>query len=184
MCVGDGCYRKLKILHLLDLGGLKKLRMEKGAMPNLEVLSIRRCEALVEVPSWFQHLTNLKELFLRDMPTAFLEDLANSVIVERDELSVQMIHGLLVGGDAVIDASGFEFQCYKSGVFQGPCGTDLDHGVAAIGFGTAADGGKYWLVKNSGGTSGGEEGYIRMQRDVSPKSGLCGIAMMPSYPTA
>ncbi|KAL5987854.1 Senescence-specific cysteine protease sag39 [Asimina triloba] len=83
-----------------------------------------------------------------------------------------------------IDASGFEFQFYKSGVFQGPCGTDLDHGVAAIGYGTAADGGKYWLVKNSWGTSWGEEGYIRMQRDVSPKSGLCGIAMMPSYPTA
>ncbi|KAL5983853.1 hypothetical protein ACLOJK_017949 [Asimina triloba] len=83
-----------------------------------------------------------------------------------------------------IDASGFEFQFYKSGVFQSPCGTDLDHGVAAIGYGTAADGGKYWLVKNSWGTSWGEEGYIRMQRDVSPKSGLFDIAMMPSYPTA
>ncbi|KAL5999805.1 hypothetical protein ACLOJK_038091 [Asimina triloba] len=75
MCVGDGCYRKLKALHLLELRGLKKLRMEKGAMPNLEVLSIRRCEELLEVPYWLQHLTNLKKLFLRDMPTAFLEGL-------------------------------------------------------------------------------------------------------------
>ncbi|KAL5999814.1 hypothetical protein ACLOJK_038100 [Asimina triloba] len=75
MCVGDGCYRKLRILHLLDLGGLKKLRMEKGAMPNLEILSIRRCEVLEEVPFWLRHLTNLKMLFLRDMPTAFLEGL-------------------------------------------------------------------------------------------------------------
>ncbi|KAL5999811.1 hypothetical protein ACLOJK_038097 [Asimina triloba] len=75
MRVGDGCYRKLKALYLVELRGLKKLRMEKGAMPNLEVLSIRRCEALVEVPFWLHHLTNLKKLFLRDMPTAFLEGL-------------------------------------------------------------------------------------------------------------
>ncbi|KAL5994814.1 hypothetical protein ACLOJK_024871 [Asimina triloba] len=73
---------------------------------------------------------------------------------------------------------------YKSGVFTGPCGTDLVHGVAAFGYGTAADGGKYWLVKNSWGASWGDEGYIRMQRDVSAKSGLCGIDMMASYPTA
>ncbi|KAL5993635.1 hypothetical protein ACLOJK_040887 [Asimina triloba] len=75
VCIRDGCYRKLKALHLLELRGLKKVRMEKGAMPNLEFLSIRRCEALVEVPFWLQHLKNLKELFLRDMPTAFLEGL-------------------------------------------------------------------------------------------------------------
>ncbi|KAL5984602.1 hypothetical protein ACLOJK_041911 [Asimina triloba] len=83
-----------------------------------------------------------------------------------------------------IDASGFKFQFYKSGVFQGPCGTDLDHGVAAIGYGTAADGGKYWLVKNSWGTSGGEDGYIMMQRDVSPKSGLVEWSGVPAMVVA
>ncbi|XP_022740208.1 senescence-specific cysteine protease SAG39-like [Durio zibethinus] len=83
-----------------------------------------------------------------------------------------------------IDAGGFEFQFYSSGVFTGDCGTDLDHGVAAVGYGVDADGTKYWLVKNSWGTSWGEEGYIRMQRDVGAKEGLCGIAMQASYPTA
>ena len=82
-----------------------------------------------------------------------------------------------------IDASGSDFQFYKSGVFTGSCGTELDHGVTAVGYGVS-DGTKYWLVKNSWGTEWGEEGYIRMQRDVAAAEGLCGIAMQASYPTA
>ncbi|KAJ0082185.1 hypothetical protein Patl1_10380 [Pistacia atlantica] len=83
-----------------------------------------------------------------------------------------------------IDAGESDFQHYSSGVFTGECGTELDHGVTAVGYGTADDGTKYWLVKNSWGTSWGENGYIRMQRDVDAKEGLCGIAMDASYPTA
>ncbi|PIA39693.1 hypothetical protein AQUCO_02600261v1 [Aquilegia coerulea] len=83
-----------------------------------------------------------------------------------------------------IDASGSAFQFYSSGVFTGECGTGLDHGVTAVGYGTASDGTKYWLVKNSWGTTWGENGYIRMQRDIDAKEGICGIAMEPSYPTA
>ncbi|XP_065879161.1 senescence-specific cysteine protease SAG39-like [Euphorbia lathyris] len=82
-----------------------------------------------------------------------------------------------------IDAGESDFQHYESGVFTGECGTSLDHGVTVVGYGTSDDGTKYWLVKNSWGTTWGENGYIRMERDVSAEEGLCGIAMQPSYPT-
>lgn len=68
------------------------------------------------------------------------------------------------------------------GVFTGECGTELNHGVAAVGYGTTLDGTKYWIVKNSWGTEWGEKGYIRMERGISSEEGLCGIAMDASYP--
>ncbi|XP_023756136.1 vignain [Lactuca sativa] len=81
-----------------------------------------------------------------------------------------------------IDAGEQDFQFYSEGVFTGKCGTELDHGVAAVGYGTTLDGTKYWIVKNSWGAEWGEKGYIRMQRGISDKRGLCGIAMEASYP--
>lgn len=83
-----------------------------------------------------------------------------------------------------IEGSGFYFQFYSSGLFSGECGTELDHAVTAIGYGTESNGAKYWLVKNSWGTSWGENGYMRLKRDVKSKEGLCGVAMMASYPVA
>lgn len=80
-----------------------------------------------------------------------------------------------------IDAGGFIFQLYSSGVFTGYCGSNLNHGVTVVGYGEDA-GQKYWIVKNSWGTGWGEEGYVRMERGYSEETGKCGIAMLASYP--
>jgi hypothetical protein len=77
-----------------------------------------------------------------------------------------------------IEADQQSFQLYKSGVFTGACGDRLDHGVLLVGFGTD-DGQEYWKVKNSWGSSWGEDGYIRLIRDRDQ----CGIADSASYPT-
>jgi len=80
-----------------------------------------------------------------------------------------------------IDASRSSFQFYKSGVYyEAKCSSSqLDHGVLAVGFGT--DGGAaYYLVKNSWGSSWGDNGYIKMSRN---RNNNCGIATAASYPT-
>ena len=68
------------------------------------------------------------------------------------------------------------FQSYKSGVLNNTaCGTSLDHAVLAVGYGTdSASGLQYWLVKNSWGTSWGENGYIQIAM-TSTGAGICGV---------
>ncbi|CAH2035819.1 unnamed protein product [Thlaspi arvense] len=80
-----------------------------------------------------------------------------------------------------IEGGGRAFQLYDSGIFDGICGTQLDHGVLAVGYGSE-NGKDYWVVKNSWGSSWGESGYIRMERNIAASSGKCGIAVEPSYP--
>ncbi|WMV56935.1 hypothetical protein MTR67_050320 [Solanum verrucosum] len=81
-----------------------------------------------------------------------------------------------------IEASSRDFQFYKGGVFDGHCGTTLDHGVAAVGYGSTK-GLDYIIVKNSWGTKWGEKGFIRMKRNIGKAEGLCGIYKMASFPT-
>jgi hypothetical protein len=64
-----------------------------------------------------------------------------------------------------VDASG-GFQSYHSGVFSGPCGTQINHAILAVGYTS-----NYWIVKNSWGTSWGSGGYIYMARGKN----LCGV---------
>ncbi|XP_074591789.1 cysteine protease XCP1-like [Curcuma longa] len=81
-----------------------------------------------------------------------------------------------------IEASGRDFQFYSGGVYDGHCGSELDHGVAAVGYGSSK-GQDYIIVKNSWGSRWGERGYIRMKRNTGRPQGMCGINRMASYPT-
>jgi len=77
------------------------------------------------------------------------------------------------------DQAGFQF--YSSGVLMAAnCGTNLDHGVLAVGYGTDS-GTAYWLVKNSWGASWGDKGYIKLQKGDGIST--CGILSDPSFPT-
>jgi C1A family cysteine protease len=81
-----------------------------------------------------------------------------------------------------VEADQSVFQFYTGGVMDSACGTQLDHGVLAVGYGTL--GGKdYYLVKNSWGADWGVKGYIMLARGTKfNPAGQCGIQMAASYP--
>jgi cathepsin H len=76
-----------------------------------------------------------------------------------------------------------DFSSYTSGVYTSTtCGNtqqDVNHAVLAVGYGTDSNGMKYWIVKNSWGTSWGDEGFFMIERGVN----MCGIAMCNSHPS-
>jgi len=97
--------------------------------------------------------------------------------VTRDSTGSQLKAALSVGPVSVaIEADQFAFQGYTGGVITSGCGSKLDHGVLAVGYGSenSID---YFIVKNSWGASWGDQGYVKVAPDQ------CGITNQPSYPT-
>jgi C1A family cysteine protease len=84
-----------------------------------------------------------------------------------------------------IEADQTAFQFYSNGVLTAACGTQLDHGVLAVGYGTL-NGVDYYKVKNSWGASWGMDGYILLGRGSKYNNGQgqCGILLAASYPIA
>ena len=68
------------------------------------------------------------------------------------------------------------FTTYQSGVItSADCGTEVNHGVLAVGYGE-----DYYIVKNSWGTSWGEAGYVKI--GFGDGAGVCGINQYVAYP--
>jgi len=77
-----------------------------------------------------------------------------------------------------VQADQTAFRNYKSGVVTSGCGSNLNHGVLAVGYETS--GTPYYKVKNSWGTGWGDKGYIKI--GITEGAGVCGIQKAASYP--
>ena len=103
-------------------------------------------------------------------------------VTPKDQLALQAAVALQPVVIA-IEADTKYFQSYSSGILTDSvkCGTNLDHAVEIVGYGTE-NGIDYWKVRNSWGTTWGEAGYTRIQKSSSTNDiGVCGIAAEPSF---
>jgi xylem cysteine proteinase len=96
-----------------------------------------------------------------------------------DATNQAMVNALAVQPVSIaIEADQRAFQFYSGGIFPASeCGNNLDHAVLAVGY----DANSY-KVKNSWGTSWGDQGYIYMEKsDAAEKvGGTCGMLMEAS----
>jgi len=91
-----------------------------------------------------------------------------------DQLAAALNNGPV---SVAIEADTDAFQLYKQGIITGDaCGTQLDHGVLAVGYGK-----DHFKVKNSWGPSWGQQGFVLIGR--ANGEGVCGINQDASYPT-
>ncbi|KAK8813267.1 hypothetical protein WA158_002859 [Blastocystis sp. Blastoise] len=104
------------------------------------------------------------------------------VIPTRDGESMRQALSKRVLSVAVSAGSSI-WQHYKSGIVDDEeCGTDLNHGVAAVAYGTE-NGKEYILIKNSWGSEWGDQGYIKIAY-VPKGEGICGLNLNPCFPSA
>uniref|UniRef100_A0ACD5VLQ6 Uncharacterized protein n=1 Tax=Avena sativa TaxID=4498 RepID=A0ACD5VLQ6_AVESA len=105
---------------------------------------------------------------------------AHHAVMPGNEISLRIGVARQPIGVAIEIGSTFRF--YKSGIYSGPCGTNLDHAVTAVGYGVdPSTGTKYWIVKNSWGQTWGEDGFVRMVKDIG-SPGICGITLDTIFP--
>jgi C1A family cysteine protease len=85
---------------------------------------------------------------------------------------------VLINGDSLSSSN------YINGVFSDPsCSTSLDHTVVIVGWGTQPANGStpainYWIMKNSWGSSWGQNGFFLIQRGLN----MCGINEWVYFP--
>jgi C1A family cysteine protease len=79
----------------------------------------------------------------------------------------------------IVEASQNAFQLYTSGIITTGCGVTLDHAITAIGYTPT-----YFIVKNSWGTTWGQEGYVWISSSSQYNDGLgaCGLFSQPQFP--
>eukprot|EP00743_Colponemidia_sp_Colp-15_P009909 GILK01010867.1.p1 GENE.GILK01010867.1~~GILK01010867.1.p1 ORF type:complete len:328 (-),score=11.54 GILK01010867.1:121-1104(-) len=104
----------------------------------------------------------------------FVQTSGYSVTSPRNDVD-SVLQSLFVNGPLAISVDASNWNNYESGIYNG-CdyanNISMDHAVQLVGYGTdAALGSDYWIVRNSWSASFGEQGFIRLVRESTPKCG-------------
>ncbi|XP_027169327.1 disease resistance RPP8-like protein 3 [Coffea eugenioides] len=75
MVISRHGFHQLKFLELSTLYDLEEIKVEKGALPQLQCLRIRSCRRLKKLPEELKHISTLDTLELVDMPEDFISGL-------------------------------------------------------------------------------------------------------------
>jgi cathepsin L len=89
-----------------------------------------------------------------------------------------LLHTLANVGPVSVGVDATNFHLYESGVWSN-CGSTINHGVLVVGYGVDPKEGAYWLVRNSWGPHFGENGYIRIARDLDDNDVKCAVDENP-----
>jgi C1A family cysteine protease len=85
----------------------------------------------------------------------------------------KLAEGVAVYGPLVasVSAENRDFLLYRGGIYENKsCPKAVDHVVSVVGYGTE-NGKPYWIIKNSWGSTWGENGFMKLARGVN----MCGI---------
>ncbi|XP_075592308.1 procathepsin L-like isoform X2 [Balearica regulorum gibbericeps] len=105
------------------------------------------------------------------------------LVAQGNEVALEQAVAAIGPVSVAVDASGFQFHFYKSGIFSSMfCSQRVNHGMLAVGYGTSQEQGRnvsYWILKNSWSEVWGERGYIRLLKGTDNQ---CGVANQASFP--
>ncbi|OMO60362.1 Disease resistance protein [Corchorus capsularis] len=91
VCFAQG-FPRLVSLSITCLENLEEVKVNEGAMPNLQNLTIAKCRKLKMLPVELKFITTLKELVMEEMPKAFKDKLVQA---EEDYYKVQHVPSVI-----------------------------------------------------------------------------------------
>lgn len=148
-CGGGGTFEPMQCA--VDMGALPSSISHPYLAIDNTTCTHHKSEAAANVEAWFEPCT-LDEVCLKGYIGG---DSCNTFATTAMKTSIQ-----------VIDS----FYDYTSGVYSDPsCPDDKhNHAVTIVGWGTDATSGMdYWIIRNSWGSTWGDEGHILMERGVN-----------------
>ena len=112
-------------------------------------------------------------------PKVFVSRVNTVKAYSQDQLLAAISKGPV---SVTVEADTAVFQGYTGGIMNSSkCGTNLDHAITAVGWGSQ-NGVTYYIVRNSWGPNWGDRGYINIAASGEGSAGICGIQQSSCWP--